>query len=103
MDRFTLALLVGAIAGIIDVVPMLTRRLPLRFSLSAFCTYLFAGILVFYSDLPYLPWWADGIGITLMLAFPTLLALTGKDRKIVPMLLNAVLLGFLIGVAKHYI
>ena len=38
-----------------------------------------------------------------MLAFPTLLALTGKDRKIVPMLLNAVLLGFLIGVAKHYI
>lgn len=100
-DHFTLSLAAGAVAGLIAVVPMLTQRLSLRYCLATFCIYLFAGVIVFYSDLPYLPWWADGIAVTLMLALPVLLALTGKERRTVPILLNALLLGFLIGAAER--
>lgn len=104
MTVFMLSLCVGAAAGALDVIPMLAQRLSLRSCLSAFCTYLFAAILVFHSDLPYLPWWADGMAVTLMLAIPVVLAFTGKDRKATPgVLLNALVLGLLIAIAERFL
>lgn len=104
MDPFTLSLAVGAAAGALDVIPMFAQKLAFRACLSAFCTYLFAAVIVFYCDLPYLPWWADGMGITLMMTIPVVLTVTGKDRKATPsILLNALLLGFLISVAERYL
>lgn len=104
MTHFTLSIAVGAAAGLLDVVPMIAQRLPFRSCLSAFCTYFFAAIIVFYSDLPYLPWWADGMGVTLMMALPVLLTFTGRERKAIPVILvNALLLGLLISVAERYL
>jgi len=104
MDHFTLSLCVGAVAGALDVIPMIAQQLAFRSCLSAFCTYLFAAVIIFYGDLPYLPWWADGMGVTLMMALPAVLTFTGKERKATPMtLLNALLLGFLISVAEKYL
>lgn len=104
MDHFTLSLCVGAVAGALDVIPMIAQRLALRSCLSAFCTYLFAAVIAFHCHLPHLPWWANGMAIALMLALPVVLTFTGKERKAVPMiLLNALLLGFLIGVAEKYL
>ena len=56
MDHFTLSLCVGAAAGALDVIPMIAQRLAFRSCLSAFCTYLFAAVIVFHGRLPYLPW-----------------------------------------------
>lgn len=104
MDHFTLSLIVGAAAGTLDVIPMIAQKLPVRSCLSAFLTYLFTSVIVFYSDLPYLPWWADGMGIALMMALPVVLTFTGRERKAVPLILaNAMLLGFLIGVAERFL
>ena len=104
MPHFTLSLCVGCVAGLIDVIPMFMQRLALRSCVSAFCTYLFATIIIFNSNLPLLPWWADGMGITLMMAVPVVLTFTGKERRaIVPVLVNALILGFLISVAERYI
>lgn len=104
MDHFTLSLAVGAVAGALDVIPMIAQRLAFRSCLSAFCTYFFAAVIVFYSDLPYLPWWADGMAVAVMMAIPVVLTFTGKDRKAAPMiLLNALVLGFLISVAERYL
>lgn len=61
MDHFTLALTTGAVAGALDIIPMIAQKLSFRSCLSAFLQYFFAGPIVFYSNLPYLPWWADGI------------------------------------------
>ena len=36
MDHFTLSLAVGAVAGTLDIIPMIFQRLPLRSCLSAF-------------------------------------------------------------------
>lgn len=104
MDHFTLSLCVGAVAGALDVIPMIAQRLSFRSCLSAFLQYLFAGVIIFHSNLPYLPWWADGMAVTGMMALPIILILTGKDRKAAPViLLNALLLGFLISVAERYL
>jgi hypothetical protein len=99
-----LSLCVGAAAGLLDVIPMLARRLSLRSCLSAFCTYLFAAVIIFHSNLPYLPWWADGMAVTLMMALPVVLTFTGKERKATPVvLLNALVFGLLIAVAEHFL
>ena len=104
MTTLTLSLCVGAAAGALDVIPMFAQGLSFRSCLSAFCTYLFAAILVFYSNLPYLPWWADGMAVALMLALPVVLNFVGKERKATPVvLLNALVLGFLISVAEHFL
>lgn len=104
MDHFTLSVAAGAVAGALDVIPMIAQKLAIRSCISAFCTYLFAGILIFYSNLPYLPWWADGMAVAVMMALPVLLTLTGRDRKATPViLLNALLLGFLLSVAEHFL
>ena len=104
LDHFTLSVVAGAVAGALDVIPMIAQRIAFRSCLSAFCTYLFAGVLIFHSNLPYLPWWADGMAVTLMMALPVVLNFTGRDRKATPaVLLNALVLGLLIAVAKHFL
>ena len=103
MDHFTLSLAVGAVAGTLDIIPMIFQRLPLRSCLSAFFIYFFAAVIVFYSDLPYLPWWADGMGVALMVAIPAAIVGSGKESRPVPTPLNAVLVGFLISVAERYL
>ena len=101
MDHFTLSLAVGAVAGTLDIIPMIFQRLPLRSCLSAFFIYFFAAVIVFYSDLP---WWADGMAVTLMLMLPVLFTFSGKERKAIPVVLfNALLFGFLISAAEKYL
>ena len=86
MDHFTLSLAVGAVAGTLDFI------------------YFFAAVIVFYSNLPYLPWWADGMAVTLMLMLPVLFTFSGKERKAIPVVLfNALLFGFLISAAEKYL
>ena len=53
MDHFTLSLAVGAVAGALDVIPMIFQNLSARSCFSAFFIYFFAAVIVFYSDLPY--------------------------------------------------
>ena len=104
MDHFTLSLAVGAVAGALDIIPMIAQNLSFRSCLSAFLQYFFAGAIVFYSNLPYLPWWADGMAVTLMLMLPVLFTFSGKERKAIPVVLfNALLFGFLISAAEKYL
>ena len=104
MNHFTLSLAAGAIAGAVVVLPMVFQRFSVRSCFASFLVYLFAGLIVFYGDLPYLPWWADGMGVAVMLTVPSVLIGSGKEQRLVPLILfNAVLLGFLLSVAEHYL
>lgn len=104
MDRFTLSLCVGLVAGLIVVIPMFMQRASARSCISFFLIYLFASVIIFHGTLPRLPWWADGMGITLMMTLPVILCSTGRESRNIPLtLVNAVLLGFLISAAEHYI
>lgn len=104
MDHLTLSAVTGAAVGIVVIVPMLFRGDSARAVFSAFFLYFFSAVLVFHARLPYLPWWAQGMGVTLMLLVPLLFTFTGKERKAIPVtLFNALFFGFLISLAEHYL
>ena len=104
MDHVTLSLAVGAVAGALVAIPMIFQRSSARSCFSAFFIFLFSAVIVFHADLPYLPWWADGMGITVMLTVPTLFAASGKEQKAIPVVVfNALLFGFLISAAERYL
>ncbi len=104
MDRFTLSLATGAIAGAAAVLPMIARKASVRNCCAVFLAYLFAGVTVFYSDLPYLPWWADGMGVALMLTIPSATIGSGKERKTLPVFVfDALLFGLLISLAERHL
>jgi len=102
MDHVTLSLAVGAVAGALVAIPMIFQRSSARSCFSAFFVYLFAAVLVFNGRLPYLPWWAQGMAVVMMLTVPLLFAFSGKERKAIPVVVfNALLFGFLISAAER--
>ena len=104
MTHFSLWLATGAVAGALVVIPMIFQKFSARSCIAALLVYLFSAIIIFYGDLPYLPWWADGMGVTVMLTLPTLFTASGKEQKSIPlMLFNALLFGFLISLAERYL
>ena len=104
MDHVTLSLAVGAVAGALVAIPMIFQRSSARSCFSAFFVYLFAAVLVFNGRLPYLPWWAQGMAVVMMLTVPLLFAFSGKERKAIPVVVfNALLFGFLISAAARYL
>ena len=95
MDHVTLSLAVGAVAGALVAIPMIFQRSSARSCFSAF---------VFHGRLPYLPWWAQGMAVVMMLTVPLLFAFSGKERKAIPVVVfNALLFGFLISAAERYL
>ena len=90
--------------GLLDVVPMIFQKLSARSCLSAFFIYFFAAVIVFHGRLPYLPWWAQGMAVVLMLMVPVLFTFSGKERKAIPVVLfNALFFGFLNSAAERYL
>lgn len=104
MTHFTLSLAAGAVVGALVVIPMIFQKFSARSCIASFLVYLFSAVIIFYGDLPYLPWWADGMGITVMLTIPMLFTASGKEQKSIPLVLfNALLFGFLISMAERYL
>ena len=104
MDHFTLSLCVGAAAGALDVLPKVFQGASARSCFSAFFIFLFSAVIVFHADLPYLPWWAQGMAVVMTLTVPLLFAFSGKERKAIPVVVfNALLFGFLISAAERYL
>ena len=104
MKAFLLTLLVGVVAGTIDVLPMIKMKLDRYSVLSAFVFYLIAPFVIYNTQLFGLPWWAKGSVITLMLAFPVII-LVAKDgpKAAAPMAIMSIVLGFAIGAAGHFL
>lgn len=104
MKELLLTLLIGIVAGIIDILPMLKMKLD-KFSIfSAFAHYLIASFIIFSTDLFGMAWWLKGGAITLLLAIPVMILVAKEDKKsVVPMAVMSVVLGTLIGTAGHFV
>ena len=97
---------VGAVAGALVAIPMIFQRVVGH-------GHCFVGLLRLplrgsprrsTADLPYLPWWAQGMAVVMMLTVPLLFAFSGKERKAIPVVVfNALLFGFLISAAERYL
>ena len=103
MNTFLLSILIGIAAGVIDIIPMIIQKLDKRATISAFLQYFFVSIIIVNIDLPYIVWWLQGGLISVSLALPVVVLVSGQDRKAVPIILTmAAILGTLIAVAGHF-
>jgi len=105
MDTLLLSAIIGIVAGMIDITPMILQKLDKRATISAFLQYFFVSIIIVNIDLPHVVWWLQGGLISGALALPiaVIVAVTPENRKAVPVILTmAIILGTLIGVAGHF-
>ncbi len=99
MSNFLIAIIIGLVAGLIDIIPMLIKRLDKRDIISAFIHYFALGLII-----PFVNWeiapWLKGLVIALLSAIPIMIIVYPKDKKaILPMLVFSLILGAGIGLA----
>ena len=97
MHGFWAALLIGAIAGLIDVAPMIARGSGVRANISAFVHWLALGLVI-----PYLHWglapWLTGLLAAELLALPIIAIVTEEEPGAwLPIGVMSALLGALVG------
>jgi hypothetical protein len=104
MNTLLLSVVIGLVAGLIDIVPMWLQRLKKDAVISAFLQYLFVSVIIVNIDLPYIAWWLEGGMIAFALALPVVMIVAKTDKKSVPIILiTSVILGTLIGIAGHFL
>jgi hypothetical protein len=97
MTSFLNAIIIGLVAGIIDIIPMIIQKINSRDIVSAFIHYLALGVII-----PYVSWdicqWMKGSIIALLTSIPIMIIVYLRDKKaIVPMIVFSILLGAGIG------
>jgi hypothetical protein len=96
-------MIIGLAAGVIDIIPMLIQKLEKKATISAFLQYFFVSIVIVNINLPGIAWWLQGGIISLALALPVLIIVSGNDKKAIPIIASmSLILGTLISFAGHY-
>ena len=99
MNDILIALIIGIIAGLIDVIPMIIMKLEKAANISAFIHYFTLGLIIPFVDWG-IPSWITGIIIALLTAIPIMIIVFQKDKKaILPMIIFSLILGAGIGIA----
>ena len=97
MNSILIAITIGIIAGIIDVVPMIIKKLDKVSNLSAFVHWVVLGLIIPFVDWGIEPW-LKGLIIGELVAIPIMIMVYPKDKKaLIPMIIFSAILG--IGVA----
>ena len=102
MNEILIALLIGIIAGIIDVVPMIIQKMDKYANLSAFIHWVILGLII-----PFVSWdiapWLKGFIIAEISAVPILLIVVPEDKKaIIPISIMSAILGVGVGIVGAY-
>ena len=102
MNNILIALTIGIIAGIIDVIPMIIMKMDKYANLSAFTHWLVLGLII-----PFVSWniapWLKGLIIAEISAVPVILMVVKEDKKaIIPIAAMSAVLGAGIGLAGAY-
>ena len=104
MKGFFITLLIGVIAGVIDVLPMIKMKLDKYSIFSAFVQYLVVTFVIFNTELFGIVWWLKGGVTALALAVPIMILVAKEDKKsIPPMVIMSAVLGTLIGITGHFV
>jgi len=99
MSDFLIAIIIGLVAGLIDITPMIIMKLEKTASISAFVHYFALGLIIPFVDWRIAPW-IKGIVIALLTAIPIMIIVFPKGKKtIIPMIIFSLILGAGIGIA----
>ncbi|MDE5986735.1 MAG: hypothetical protein K2H16_05580 [Prevotella sp.] len=98
-------ILIGMVIGAIDALPMFLKKMDKANCWSAFLQYVVVTFIIFNTTLPQLTVsdFVAGPLISFMMALPMVVMIAKSEKKAVPVILvNAVVLGLIIAVIKHY-
>ncbi|HLO92269.1 MAG: hypothetical protein ACM3ME_01640 [Chloroflexota bacterium] len=99
MNKFLTALIIGIIAGTIDVIPMIFQRIDKYACISAFVQWVVLGLIIPYVDWNIQPW-LKGLIIAEMAALPIMVLVFAKEpQSIIPIVIFSAILGVLVGIA----
>lgn len=102
--NFLLTLLIGVIAGIIDVLPMIKMKVDKYACLSAFAFYILIPFIIFGVNWFNKLWWLKGGIITFLMAIPIIILVFKEDKKSpLAMTIMSILLGSIIGIVGHFL
>ena len=99
MNDILIALIIGIIAGIIDVIPMIIRKMEKSANLSAFSHWVVLGLII-----PFISWnmtpWLKGLLVAEISAIPIIFMVAPKDKKaILPITIMSAILGVAVAIA----
>lgn len=99
MNDLLIAIIIGLVAGLIDVTPMIIMKLEKAANISAFVHYFVLGLII-----PFVEWemapWLKGAIISFLSSIPVMIIVYPKDKKaIIPMIIFSLILGAGIGIA----
>lgn len=102
MKDIVLAITIGIVAGMIDILPMIKMKQDKNSIVSAFVFYLIVPFMIFGTSLFGMPWWLEGGIIALAMALPIIILVMKEDKKAAaPMIVMSVVLGTIIGITGH--
>lgn len=98
MNDIFIALTIGIVAGIIDIIPMIIQKLNKSATISAFIHWVVLGLII-----PYVNWdiasWLKGSIVALLTAIPIMIIVYSQDKKaIIPMTAFSIILGAGVGI-----
>ncbi len=99
MSKLLISILIGLLAGIIDVVPMLVQKLDKFACASAFVHWIIMGVIISYINLP-LPPWLKGLVVAELSAIPVIILVAKEDPlAIIPIVIMSAILGVAVGIS----
>ena len=99
MNKLTLGILLGALAGIIDVIPMVLQNLTWDANLSAFIMWVVAGLLVSVADFG-VKGMLKGVLVAFLVLLPSAVLIGWKEpMSLVPISAMTLILGAALGCA----
>lgn len=103
MNALLVSIVIGLLIGLINIVPMVLKKLPSYTTAASFVHYFFTSIVIAHVHIPYLPWWLKGGVLGLALMIPMLIHVGHSDKKPLPIIAaNSVIFGSMAGIASHY-
>ena len=97
MKRISIGIIVGIVAGIIDVTPMIIMKLTWDANLSAFSMWVIIGVLISATNIN-LPGIVKGILISFMVLCPSAILIGWKEpASLIPIFVMTIILGGLSG------
>lgn len=102
MNKILIAVIIGVVAGVIDVIPMIIQKLNKTSCLSAFFHYMVLGTIIPFVDWNLLPS-LKGMIIAFLLSVPVMIIVYSNDKKaVIPMTIFSLILGSGIGWAGAF-
>jgi len=97
MNPIVTGILLGIVAGIIDVIPMIIKKLTWDANISAFTMWIVVGFFIAAIDLNIQPI-IEGILMALLILMPCAILIGWKEPKsLLPILAMTILLGGMLG------